>query len=105
MANPDLQIRGGGGEGGAVSKKKIFSALRAAERIRGEDPPLDPPLKSVRIRVDGAWPADVHVQTAPYSFYSRSIHFSSFYRHGLAALGIFLIFLVYCFSIETRSNF
>ena len=104
MANPDLQIRRGGGGGSSIKKKNFFgpSGLR---KNKGGGPPLDPPLKSVRVRVDGAWPADVHVQTAPYSFYSRSIHFSSFYRHSLAALGIFLIFLMYCFSIETRSNF
>ena len=40
VANPDLQIRGVGGEGGAVSKKKFFPALRASEKIRGEDPSL-----------------------------------------------------------------
>ena len=32
--------KGGGGEGGSSIKKKIFPALRASEKIRGEDPSL-----------------------------------------------------------------
>ena len=58
VADPDIQIRGGGGGcqpdpeirgGGARSPKKFYSALRASVwsknkgRSGGEPPPLDPP--------------------------------------------------------------
>ena len=41
MANPDLQIRGGGG-----GLKNFFSALRVSvwSKNKGTPPPLDPPL-------------------------------------------------------------
>ena len=59
MSDPDLEIRGGGWSsrpldkgGGPVSKKRIFSALRASVWSKnkglaeppGPPPPLDPPL-------------------------------------------------------------
>ena len=52
VADPDLQIRGGGGSWGGGegwSQKTFCSALRASvsSNIRGSrDPPLDPPLDS-----------------------------------------------------------
>ena len=49
MADPVLQIRGNGGEGGGVrSSKKFFLALWASDLSKnkcvGGWPPLDPPL-------------------------------------------------------------
>ena len=44
MANPDLQIRGGGGEGGLVSKKSFGpSSLGLVENDGGLGPPAPSP--------------------------------------------------------------
>ena len=54
MANPELQIRGGGGSGhpdpemrgGGTVLKNVFSALRASvwSKNKGRPPSLDPPV-------------------------------------------------------------
>ena len=55
MPDPDLEISGGGGEGGVISQK-IFSPFRPQFGLQNkgglgpQNPPLDPPLKFITNR-------------------------------------------------------